>query len=264
MATQEETMVTESSPSSDSSITIGLAVSSSKSSKYAVNWALKNFGTRQRIRFMLIHVRQKVTLVPTPMGNYVPVDQVRDDIASAYEKEVECEAQNMLLMYKNMCDGKVEAEVLVVKGDDVAETISDVVLACQIHKLFVGVSSHSNFIRKFKGTRMFSRICKCVPSFCMVYAISKGGLSMVYSLGSESDNSSKILQVNESYNSELYSDKSSVSDPTRSMGIWIVPHLHIIIGHSLYKNTSLEALHLPLVKIKGSVLVLMDLVTWGS
>jgi hypothetical protein len=66
MATQEETMVTESSPSSDSSITIGLAVSSSKSSKYAVNWALKNFGTRQRIRFMLIHVRQKVTLVPTP------------------------------------------------------------------------------------------------------------------------------------------------------------------------------------------------------
>ncbi|XP_035816901.1 U-box domain-containing protein 35 isoform X2 [Zea mays] len=146
MATQEETMVTESSPSSDSSITIGLAVSSSKSSKYAVNWALKNFGTRQRIRFMLIHVRQKVTLVPTPMGNYVPVDQVRDDIASAYEKEVECEAQNMLLMYKNMCDGKVEAEVLVVKGDDVAETISGVVLACQIHKLFVGVSSHSNFI----------------------------------------------------------------------------------------------------------------------
>ena len=41
------------------------------------------------------------------MGNYVPVDQVRDDIASAYEKEVECEAQNMLLMYENMCIGKV-------------------------------------------------------------------------------------------------------------------------------------------------------------
>ncbi|OQU89471.1 hypothetical protein SORBI_3002G196800 [Sorghum bicolor] len=216
MPTQEETVVTESSPSSDPPITIGLAVSSSKSSKYAVRWALKNFGTRKRTRFMLIHVRQKVTLVPTPMGNYVPVDQVRDDIASAYEKEVECEAQNMLLMYRNMCDGKVEAEVLVVKGDDVAETISGVVLACQIHKLFVGVSSQGNFIRKSKGTRTSSRICKCVPSFCMVYAISKGGLSMVYSPGSESDNSSKILQVNESSNSELSSDKSSVSDITPS------------------------------------------------
>lgn len=41
------------------------------------------------------------------MGNYVPVDQVRDDIASAYEKQVEREAQNMLLMYRKMCDGKV-------------------------------------------------------------------------------------------------------------------------------------------------------------
>jgi hypothetical protein len=41
------------------------------------------------------------------VGNYVPIDQVRDDIASAYEKEVECPALNMLLMYKNMCDQKV-------------------------------------------------------------------------------------------------------------------------------------------------------------
>jgi len=212
MATKEEAVVPESSPSSDPPITIGLAVSSSKSSKYAVKWALKNFSAGERTRFMLIHVRQKVTLVPTPMGNYVPVDQVRDDIASAYEKEVECEAQNMLLMYKNMCNGKVEAEVLVVKGDDVAETISGVVSACQIHKLVVGVSSQGNFLRKSKGTRTSSRICKSVPSFCMVYAVSKGGLSMVYSPGSEDGNSSEIFQVKESSNNELYSDdKSSVS-----------------------------------------------------
>ncbi|PUZ40099.1 hypothetical protein GQ55_9G398500 [Panicum hallii var. hallii] len=217
MATQEEAVVPESSLSSDPPITIGLAVSSSKSSKYAVKWALKNFSARERTRFMLIHVRQKVTLVPTPMGNYVPVDQVRDDIASAYEKEVECEAQNMLLMYKNMCNGKVEAEILVVKGDDVAETISGVVSACQIHKLVVGVSSQGNFMRKSKGTRTSSRICKSVPSFCMVYAVSKSGLSMVYSPGSEGNNSYEIFQVNESSNSELYSDdKSSVSDITPS------------------------------------------------
>lgn len=42
---------------------------------------------------------------------------------------------------------QVEAEVLVVKGDDVAETISSVVSACQIHKLVVGVSSQGNFMR---------------------------------------------------------------------------------------------------------------------
>jgi hypothetical protein len=32
----------------------------------------------------------------------------------------------------------------------VAETISGVVLACQIHKLFVGVSSQGNFMRYSK------------------------------------------------------------------------------------------------------------------
>lgn len=46
----------------------------------------------------------------------------------------------------------------------------------------------------------------------MVYAISKGGLSMVYSPASDGDSSSEIFQVNESSSSELYSDdKSSVS-----------------------------------------------------
>jgi len=46
----------------------------------------------------------------------------------------------------------------------------------------------------------------------MVYAVSKGGLSMVYSPGSEDGNSSEIFQVKESSNNELYSDdKSSVS-----------------------------------------------------
>ncbi|KAL6641458.1 hypothetical protein ACP70R_019639 [Stipagrostis hirtigluma subsp. patula] len=246
MATQEESEVTESS-SSNPSITIGLAVSSSKSSKYAVKWALKNFGARERTRFMLIHVRQRVTLVPTPMGNNVPIDQVRDDIASAYEKEVERQAQDMLLMYKNMCNEKcvgsccgcgcgcgkpvaaatrtataaahaaeqVDAEVLVVKGDDVAETISGVVSACEIHKLVVGVSSQGKFVRMSKGTRTCSRICKSVPSFCMVYAVSKGGLSMVYSPGSEGDNSSEIFQINESSDSDLLSDdKPLVPDIT--------------------------------------------------
>ncbi|KAL6905332.1 hypothetical protein ACP4OV_002933 [Aristida adscensionis] len=218
MATQEEAEAAGSS-SIDPPITIGLAVSSSKSSKYAVKWALKNFGDRERTRFMLIHVRQRVTLVPTPMGNYVPIDQVRDDIARAYEKEVERQAQDMLLMYKNMCNGKVEAEVLVVKGDDVAETISGVVSACQIHKLVVGVSSQGNFMRMSmsKCSRTSPRICRSVPSFCMVYAVSKGGLSMVYSPGSEGDSSSEIYQVNESSDSELHSDDNTLaSDITAS------------------------------------------------
>ncbi|KAK3153298.1 hypothetical protein QOZ80_2BG0170410 [Eleusine coracana subsp. coracana] len=158
---------------------------------------------------------------PAKVGNHVPIDQVREDVASAYEKDVECQAQNMLLVYKSMCDKKVEAEVLVVKGDDVANTISGVVSACQINKLVVGVSSQGKLVRKSKGARTSSRICKSVPSFCTVYAVSKGGLSMVYSPVSESGNSSEIFQFNESSNTGHHSDdRSSVSDntPSRTSG----------------------------------------------
>jgi hypothetical protein len=66
MATQEKAEVTISTSSCDPSITIGLGVSSSKSGKYAVKWALENFVDGDRTRLMPIHVRQKVTLIPTP------------------------------------------------------------------------------------------------------------------------------------------------------------------------------------------------------
>lgn len=60
MATQDE------AETNNPSLTVGLALSSSKSSKYAMQWALKNFGAKERARFMLIHVLQKVAVVPTP------------------------------------------------------------------------------------------------------------------------------------------------------------------------------------------------------
>lgn len=62
-------------------------------------------------------------------------------------------------------------------------------------------------VRKSKGTRTSSRICKSVPSFCTVYAVSKGGLSMVYSPGLEGDKCYELFQANESANSELHSDE---------------------------------------------------------
>jgi hypothetical protein len=65
-------------------------------------------------------------------------------------------------------------------------------------------------IRKSKGARISSRIWKSVPSFCSVYAVSKGGLSMVHSPGSEGGNSSEIFQFYESSNSGLHSDDKSL------------------------------------------------------
>lgn len=37
------------------------------------------------------------------MGNFIPISQVRDDVAAAYKKEVEWQAAEKLLPYKRMC-----------------------------------------------------------------------------------------------------------------------------------------------------------------
>lgn len=53
------------------------------------------------------HLNISIFLASFVVGNYIPIDKVRADIASAYVKEVECKARTMLLFYKNMCDEKV-------------------------------------------------------------------------------------------------------------------------------------------------------------
>ncbi|GJN29741.1 hypothetical protein PR202_gb18059 [Eleusine coracana subsp. coracana] len=105
MATSEDSKVTNSSSSSDPSITIGLVVGSSRSGRYAVKNAAKKFVVSCGTRLMLIHVRQKGTPVLIRMGSDVPIRQLRDDISCAYEKEVEC--RPLLLIYKNICYQKM-------------------------------------------------------------------------------------------------------------------------------------------------------------
>ncbi|XP_047072832.1 uncharacterized protein LOC124682120 [Lolium rigidum] len=91
----------------------------------------------------LIHVLTPVLAVPTqpPVGNYLPIDQVRPEIAEAYVQEVWVKAQKMLAGCKETCDeNKVDAQVVLVNGNDVADTISSLVAQHQIQILVVGAS----------------------------------------------------------------------------------------------------------------------------
>uniref|UniRef100_A0A0D9VN84 RING-type E3 ubiquitin transferase n=1 Tax=Leersia perrieri TaxID=77586 RepID=A0A0D9VN84_9ORYZ len=195
--------------------TVGLAVTASKSSTYALQWALSRFTntTDAAPIFLLIHVLTKLFAVPTPMGNYIPIDRVRNDVADAYFQDVQDKAQKMLLLYKNMChQNKVEAQVLLVKGNDVSETISCVVAEYRINILIVGITTKSAFTRNPFGNRTSSKICKSVPSFCTAFLVSKDGLSSVYSSALEADSASSIPTSNHvSSKSDALSDAMSSS-----------------------------------------------------
>ncbi|WVZ82679.1 hypothetical protein U9M48_029917 [Paspalum notatum var. saurae] len=182
--------------------TVAVAVSGSRSSRHALKWALDKFVPEGRALFRILHVRQPVTMVPTPMGNFIPISQVRDDVASAYRKEKEWQASNMLLPFKKMCaQKKVEAEAVLLESDDVAAAISEEIGKFNICKLVLGSSSKNIFrsqstlfclseqeelaLKKFKGSKTATKISESIPSFCTAYVISKGKLSFVRSATSD-------------------------------------------------------------------------------
>ncbi|KEH21675.1 U-box kinase family protein [Medicago truncatula] len=119
-----------------------------KKSKYVLQWALDKFVPKGMIIFKLIHVHAGIVVVPTPMGNFLPISQVCDDVAATYKKEIELETNQMFLPFKKMCEQrKVHVEVVVIESDDVASAVAEEVMKYAITKLVVGASMGGLFKR---------------------------------------------------------------------------------------------------------------------
>ncbi|XP_033513301.2 U-box domain-containing protein 35-like [Nicotiana tomentosiformis] len=162
---------------SPTSSVVAIAISGNKNSKYVVKWALDKFVPEGETRFMLLHVRPEITAVPTPMGNLIPIAQVREDVADAFRKEVELQASEKLLPYKTMfIRRKVQVGVVQIESNDVVNAIAGVVSKCSINKLVIGTSTPGLFSR---GRNLSASISETAPTFCTVYAVSKGKLSSV-------------------------------------------------------------------------------------
>ncbi|KAG4190636.1 hypothetical protein ERO13_A07G042900v2 [Gossypium hirsutum] len=189
-------------------LTIGIAINGNRESKYVVKWALEKFVPEGNVMFKLLHVRAKIKLVPTPMGNLLPISQVREDVAAAYKKELEWQANEMLLPYKMCAQRKVEADIIIIESDQVANAIAEEVSKNTITRLVIGASSRGMLTRKLKKNNLSSRISACAPSFCTVYAISKGKLTSIRPSDSEMNGSTKDDSSETSFSSKNSSDYS--------------------------------------------------------
>ncbi|CAN6705489.1 unnamed protein product [Malus baccata var. baccata] len=188
---------------------VGIAISGDKNSKYIVRWALDKFVPEGNVFFKLIHVRPRITGVPTPMGSRIPISQVREDVVAAYRKEMEWQASEKLVPYKKMCASrKMQVDVVLVESDDVADAIAEEVAKSAISNLVLGAPSRGIFKRKQNG--LSSKISACTPRFCTVYAVSKGKLSSVRASDAESVESVKYE------NSDTCSVSSSSSNTSSS------------------------------------------------
>ncbi|KAL6580601.1 hypothetical protein OROMI_008625 [Orobanche minor] len=166
-----------------------VAVSGSKKGKHILNWALEKFVPQGLVYFKLLHVRPVISRIPTPItvGNYIPISQVREDVADAFRKEIEWQVTEKLLPYKRMCSQrKVQVEIVQIESDDVETAISGYIQKHEINKLVIGVSSRRMFSR---AQTLSSRVSECCPAYCSVYAVSKGKLSSMRPSVSETNRS---------------------------------------------------------------------------
>ncbi|KAL0923326.1 hypothetical protein M5K25_007378 [Dendrobium thyrsiflorum] len=194
------------------SSTVLVAINGTKSSKLALKWALNAFLSEGKVHLKLFYVRPPITMIPTPMGNYLPISQVRDDIVSAYRKDIECQTRSMIHPYKDIClRRKVDLEIVIREADDVAEEIGKEVENFQICRLVIGASSRNMITRKLKGIKMSNKISESTPVFCTVFIIKKGKLSAVRSRTDERSNNERSC-VSSSCNSSVSCSESMDAD----------------------------------------------------
>ncbi|KNA17839.1 hypothetical protein SOVF_076580 [Spinacia oleracea] len=167
----------ENGKGSSCSRVIMIALNGGAKSKHIVRWAMEKFIPEGKVAFKLLHVFPKITGVPTPMGNLIPLPQVRDDVAVAYKKEIEWQRTEMILPFQKAINlKKVQAELVLIESDDAAVGIAKEIAQHGIKELVIGASSNGLFSRRVKGQLLSSVISDCAPKFCTVYVVSKGKL----------------------------------------------------------------------------------------
>ncbi|CAN6470056.1 unnamed protein product [Victoria cruziana] len=166
------------SPKSQGQQLVAVAVDNDKNSQQALKWAADNLLSKGQL-FLLLHVRKKLTAISTPSGLDVPISEVDDEIASAFNHKADAQVEQLLLPLRFFCSrrGLVCKEV-ILEHTDISKGILDAVYQSSVEKLVLGVSTRTLF-RPFRQADVPTSVSKAAPDFCTVYVISKGKISTV-------------------------------------------------------------------------------------
>ncbi|KAF3327454.1 U-box domain-containing protein 35-like protein [Carex littledalei] len=154
-----------------------VAVDSDRNSQYALRWAADHLLARGQI-FYLLHIRRKITSVPT-LDGYLPISDVDDEVASQFLEQCDLQTKELLLPFQCFCSRRgLQCKEIILDEIDVAKGIVDFVMHGGVDKLVVGAPSHGAiagaFIRAFGKPDVPTAVCRAAPDFCYVYVIAKG------------------------------------------------------------------------------------------
>lgn len=181
------------SASPESVNSVAVAINHGSKSQQALGWALDNLVSEGQI-ISLIHIRQPIRSVPTPMGNYIPITQVCKEAAAAYRKQVYIEIEEWLMPYRELCrKKKVQADIAVMEDFSVPNAIVKYISWSGVSKLVMGSPSRNAFARRIKSPDVPATVAKNAPKYCILYVILKAKLLSV--TPAVSSNSTRSFQV---------------------------------------------------------------------
>ncbi|KAJ6372827.1 hypothetical protein OIU76_027204 [Salix suchowensis] len=160
---------------------VAVAIDKDKTSQHALKWAVDQFLTRGQT-LTLLHIKQKPASIPTPCGNNFSINQVSDEVARAYSKQVDSQAKDLFLPFRCFCTRKeIKCNEVVLEEMDIAKGILEYVTTNAVEVLILGSSSKGGLVRKFRTGDVPGNVSKGAPDFCTVYIINKGKISSVKS-----------------------------------------------------------------------------------
>ncbi|XP_034699939.1 U-box domain-containing protein 52-like [Vitis riparia] len=162
-------------------VEVAVAIDKDKGSQYALKWAVDHLLSKGQ-SVTLLHIKQKASSIPNPLGNQVAISDVNEDVARAYKQQLDNQARELFLPFRCFCTRKdIQCNEVILEDTDITKAIINFVTASSIEILVVGAPSRSGFIRRFKTTDVPSSVLKAAPDFCTVYVISKGKITSVRS-----------------------------------------------------------------------------------
>ncbi|XP_077230088.1 U-box domain-containing protein 35-like [Tasmannia lanceolata] len=149
-----------------------VAIDADKNSQHALKWASDHLIDKAQI-FVLLHVR-RMNAIPTPTGKLIPIEEVDEEVASAFLQQVHLQTKELLLPFQCFCSRRgLQCKEVILEESDVSKAIVNYAEKQSVDKLVLGASSRNAFTRTF-WTDVPTSVSKLAPEFCSVYVVSKG------------------------------------------------------------------------------------------
>ncbi|KAK7331165.1 hypothetical protein VNO77_25382 [Canavalia gladiata] len=145
-----------------------------ESSMEALLWTLKHAVTPSTT-LHLIHVFPEIRLIPSPFGKF-PRSHINPDYVNFHLDEEKDKRKVLLQRFIDQCnDSKVNVEMMLIEGNNVAKAIVDLVKDLNIRKLIIGITK-SNLSKSVSGRRngIADKVLKNAPEICDVKIICNG------------------------------------------------------------------------------------------